>query len=109
MLRGFKIQTIANAVYALAEEPEKYVDELRREITENCNADGTFNKANIGKLKKMDSFLREVGRLKNPGLRKSTPRIPLRKKISALTPSHHESQPRSQCQKRFSIQGWYGC
>ncbi|KAH7377423.1 cytochrome P450 [Cadophora sp. MPI-SDFR-AT-0126] len=60
--------TTANAAYALAEEPEKYLDELRQEISENCNPDGTFNKANMSKLKKMDSFLREVGRVKNPGL-----------------------------------------
>jgi hypothetical protein len=51
------------------------LDELRQEITENCDPDGTFNKANIGKLKKMDSFLREVGRVKNPGLRKSNIKI----------------------------------
>lgn len=71
------MQTTANAAYALAEEPEKYLDELRQEISENCNPDGTFNKANMSKLKKMDSFLREVGRVKNPGLGKLNHKIPV--------------------------------
>ncbi|KAF4626773.1 hypothetical protein G7Y89_g11385 [Cudoniella acicularis] len=51
--------TVTNILYRLASEPPYYTEELRKEIAENLTADGSLDKTKIGKLKKMDSFMRE--------------------------------------------------
>jgi len=50
----------------LAAEPDKYVPALREEVLEHC-IDGKFNKQILGKLVKLDSFLRECGRMEPLG------------------------------------------
>ncbi|KAI0476569.1 cytochrome P450 [Xylariaceae sp. FL0804] len=59
--------TITAALYALAAEPEKYGDVLRKEVIESLE-DGQITAASLAKLPKMESFLRESGRLNNAGL-----------------------------------------
>jgi hypothetical protein len=53
----------------LAAEPDKYVTALRAEVLEHCN-DGKINKHILGKLVKLDSFLRECGRMEPLGTSK---------------------------------------
>lgn len=62
--------TFTSALYILAAEPEKYVDELRAEIKQHC-VDDQITRETLGKLVKMDSFLREAGRYNNAGLSKA--------------------------------------
>jgi hypothetical protein len=59
-------QTITSAICLLAKEPEKYVPELRAELEQHC-VDGKLDKMSIGKLVKLDSFLRECGRVEPLG------------------------------------------
>jgi hypothetical protein len=56
-------------MYCLAAEADKYVPELRAEILEHC-VDGKIDKQTLGKLVKLDSFLRECGRMQPLGLSK---------------------------------------
>lgn len=53
--------TTTGAIYKLAAEHEKYVPALREEC-EQYSIDGKIDKMALGKLTKLDSFLREVGR-----------------------------------------------
>lgn len=62
--------TTTTAIYALAKEPEKYVPTLRAEA-EQYSIDGKIDKTALGKLTKLDSFLREVGRTIPLGLGKT--------------------------------------
>ncbi len=55
-------QTIITAIYALAAESEKYLPVLRAEVLEHC-VGGRIDKQTLGKLSKLDSFLRECGRV----------------------------------------------
>lgn len=59
--------TTTAAIYILATEPEKYVPALREEC-ERYSIDGKIDKMALGKLIKLDSFLREVGRVIPLGL-----------------------------------------
>jgi len=58
---------ITTAIYTLATEPEKYVPVLRAEVLEHC-VGGRIDKQTLGKLSKLDSFLRECGRLQPIGI-----------------------------------------
>jgi len=58
--------TITTAICFLAREQEKYVPALRAELREHC-IDGKFEKQAVGKLVKLDSFLRECGRVQPLG------------------------------------------
>lgn len=60
-------QTITTAIYALAAEPEKYLPALRAEVLEHC-VGGKIDKQTLGKLSKLDSFLRECGRVEPAGI-----------------------------------------
>ena len=53
---------ITTAIYTLAAEPDKYIPALRAEVLEHC-IDGKINKQSLGKLLRLDSFLRECGRM----------------------------------------------
>lgn len=48
-------------------EPERYLEPLRQEVLDNLE-DNEITPAMLGKLHKMDSFLRESGRFNNAGL-----------------------------------------
>ncbi|KXJ91615.1 cytochrome P450 [Microdochium bolleyi] len=61
------VMTFTGALYILAENPEKYVGMLREEVEANLQ-DGKITLETLGKLPKMDSFLREAGRSSNLGL-----------------------------------------
>ncbi|KAI6872898.1 hypothetical protein KC343_g725 [Hortaea werneckii] len=55
------------AMYRLAQEPEKYMPELRSEASMLLSS-GTVTREAINKMAKTDSFLREASRLGNDGL-----------------------------------------
>ncbi|KAI7084689.1 hypothetical protein KC356_g6486 [Hortaea werneckii] len=55
------------AMYRLAQEPEKYMPELRSEASILLSS-GTITREAINKMAKTDSFLREASRLGNDGL-----------------------------------------
>ncbi|CAH0039587.1 unnamed protein product, partial [Clonostachys solani] len=57
----------SGALYSLAMEPERYLEPLRQEVLDNLE-DDEITPAMLGKLHKMDSFLRESGRFNNAGL-----------------------------------------
>ena len=57
---------ITAAIYALAAEPEKYVPALRAEVLEH-SVGGRIDRQTLGKLTKLDSFLRECGRVQPVG------------------------------------------
>ncbi|KAI0024061.1 cytochrome P450 [Xylariomycetidae sp. FL0641] len=59
--------TFTGALYLLAAEPEKYADDLRREVIDNLEH-GEITAATLSKLPKMESFLRESARVSNTGL-----------------------------------------
>ena len=67
----FFLQTITTAIFMLAREPDRYVPTLRAEVLEN-SVDGTIDKQTLGKLSKLDSFLRECGRVQPLGLSECT-------------------------------------
>ncbi|EUC47347.1 hypothetical protein COCMIDRAFT_3606 [Bipolaris oryzae ATCC 44560] len=59
--------TLTSALYTLGAEWEKYTQPLRDEVRQYCE-DNEITKQTLGKLVKMDSFLRESGRYNNTGL-----------------------------------------
>ncbi|KAI1356562.1 cytochrome p450 monooxygenase [Xylaria sp. FL0043] len=58
---------LTNTLYELAKRPE-YLEPLRKEIEENVGEGGSLTKLSLYRMKKLDSFLREVQRLNAPGL-----------------------------------------
>jgi cytochrome P450 len=58
---------LAHTLYDLARYPE-YVPQLREEIGSVLSQDGSITKQGLFRLKKMDSFLREVQRLSPPSM-----------------------------------------
>jgi cytochrome P450 len=60
--------TTTNILYTLATTPE-YVEPLREEIR-NAMADneGTINSRALGQMLRLDSYMKEVGRMYPPGL-----------------------------------------
>lgn len=60
-------QTITTIIYHLAAEPEKYIPPLRAEILEHM-VDGKVDKLALGKMAKLDSFMRECGRVEPLGI-----------------------------------------
>ncbi|KAF4910817.1 Cytochrome P450 monooxygenase BOA4 [Colletotrichum fructicola] len=58
---------LAHSLYDLARHPE-YVPQLREEIASVLCQDGSITKQGVFRLKKMDSFLREVQRLIPPSM-----------------------------------------
>ncbi|SRR6266480_1471684 len=67
---------MTTAIYMLAAEPDKYVPALRAEVLEHC-IDGKIDKQILGKLVKLDSFLRETGRMEPLGHCKWRASIPV--------------------------------
>lgn len=61
--------TMTAAIYALAAEADKYVPELRTEA-EQYSINGKIDKMALSKLSKLDSFLREAGRVVPLGISK---------------------------------------
>lgn len=61
------LQNFTYAMYRLAQEPEKYMPELRSEASMLLSS-GTVTREAINKMAKTDSFLREASRLGNDGL-----------------------------------------
>jgi len=62
--------TTTNILYTLATTPE-YVEPMREEIrTAMADNEGTINSRALGQMIKLDSFMKEVGRLFPPGLSK---------------------------------------
>jgi cytochrome P450 len=59
--------TLTSAVYTLAAQPDEYVPVLRNEVLSH-SIDGKIDKQALGKLTKLDSFLRECGRVTPLGL-----------------------------------------
>ncbi|KAF2180150.1 cytochrome P450, partial [Zopfia rhizophila CBS 207.26] len=59
--------TLTSALYILGAEWEKYTPILRAEVRQHCEG-GEITKQTLGKLVKLDSFLRESGRFNNTGL-----------------------------------------
>ena len=58
---------LAHTLYDLARYPE-YVPQLREEIDSVLSRDGSITRQGLFRLKKMDSFLREVQRLSPPSM-----------------------------------------
>ncbi|XRM46627.1 hypothetical protein ABZX51_009656 [Aspergillus tubingensis] len=58
---------LTNVIYDLAANPE-YIPFLREEIQSVLEADGTFHKTSLTKLKLLDSVVKESQRLNPPGL-----------------------------------------
>ncbi|KAI0423509.1 cytochrome P450 [Xylaria sp. FL1042] len=52
----------------LVQHSKEYLEPLRKEIEENMSEGGSLMKLSLYRMKKMDSFLREVQRLSAPGL-----------------------------------------
>ena len=61
------IQTITTIIHHLAAEPEKYIPPLRAEILQHI-VDGKVDKLALGKMVKLDSFMRECGRVEPLGV-----------------------------------------
>ncbi|OJJ01767.1 hypothetical protein ASPVEDRAFT_150556 [Aspergillus versicolor CBS 583.65] len=59
--------TFTAALYTLAAEPTKYVSALREEVMANLE-EGKITASTLSKLPKMESFLRESGRINTLGL-----------------------------------------
>jgi len=57
---------ITTAIYILAAESQ-YIPALRAEVLEHC-IDGRIDKESLKKLSKLDSFLRECGRMQPLGI-----------------------------------------
>lgn len=62
-------------MYALALEPEKYFEPLRKEVLDNLDG-GEITAKTVGHLHKMESFLREASRFSDAGLSKHSPLSP---------------------------------
>ena len=61
---------MASAVLSmLASEPERYIPDIRTELETN-SVNGKIDKQSLGKLVKLDSFIRETGRLHPIGISK---------------------------------------
>jgi len=61
-------KSVTNAIYLLCAEPEKYLQELREEVTEHSLGGRDFTKNSLHKMVKLDSFLRESGRAGSVGI-----------------------------------------
>ncbi|KAF2219176.1 cytochrome P450 [Elsinoe ampelina] len=74
------------AMFDLADRPD-IVQELREELLQVVGAGGQVDKSNVGRLRKMDSFLRESQRLSPPSL-VNIPRIVTAKDGLELSTGH---------------------
>ena len=73
------MQTFTHALYNLAAYTQ-YIEPLREEVEEVVAAEG-WSKASLGKMRKLDSFLKESMRLADGSLREC-PHVPLARPFS---------------------------